>query len=82
MGCKGAVWLKRRIWCVVVGCKTWCKNSPTRYWSWGGRENVGTQLLVVIVTLLENHLAEVWLAGSSGSLSAKGANGLLLHVTQ
>jgi hypothetical protein len=47
----------------------------------GGRERVGVQLLAMIVTLLGEHSAEVWLARLLGPLSAKSANGLLLRVT-
>jgi hypothetical protein len=52
----------------VIGCER----------SW---ECEGTRLLAVIVISSGVQLAEVWSVGSSGSLSAKGANGLLLCVT-
>jgi hypothetical protein len=41
----------------------------------------GAWLLVVFVTSWEEQSVGVWLVGSSGSLLANGANGLLLHVT-
>jgi hypothetical protein len=41
----------------------------------------GAWLLVVLVPLLEEQSMGAWLVGSSGSLSANGANGLLLHIT-
>ncbi len=63
------------------GYKRWYEDNPAHYGLWGGRELVGVWLLVVIVTLLGEHLADVWLVGLSGLSSAKGANGLFLHVT-
>jgi hypothetical protein len=41
----------------------------------------GAWLLAVIVTSSEEQSVGVWLAGSSGSLSANGATGLYLCVT-
>jgi hypothetical protein len=40
----------------------------------------GAWLLVVIMTSGEEQSVGAWLAGSSGSSLANGANGLLLHV--
>jgi hypothetical protein len=47
----------------------------------GSWVRAGTWLLAVIATLSEEQSVGAWLAGSLGSLSANGANGLLLHVT-
>ncbi len=47
----------------------------------GGRGCVGMRLLVVIVILSGEPLAEVCLAGLLSLSSAKGAYGLLVHVT-
>jgi hypothetical protein len=42
----------------------------------------GACLLAVIVTSSTEQSVGAWTAGSLGSLSANGANGLLLHVTR
>jgi hypothetical protein len=44
-------------------------------------EHEGARLLAVIMTSLGDQSVEVWPAGLSGFSSAKGENGLLLHVT-
>jgi hypothetical protein len=39
-------------------------------------------MLAVIVTFLEEQSVGEWLVGFSGTSSANGTNGLLLHVTR
>jgi hypothetical protein len=48
----------------------------------GSWEHAVAWLLAVIVTLSVEQLVEAWLTGSSGSLSANGTKGLLLHATR
>ncbi len=47
----------------------------------GSWVQTGDWLMVVIVTSSEEQSVGAWSAGSLGSSSANGANGLLLHVT-
>jgi hypothetical protein len=47
-----------------------------------GSVRAGAWWLIVFMTLLEEQSAGAWSVGSSGSLSANGANGFLLCVTR
>jgi hypothetical protein len=88
MGGTGTAWPEQRIHCVIVKCRGQvdarhgARTIPRMMDCGRGSEHVGAWLLVLIVTLLGEHSIELWSVGLSGSLLAKGANELLLHVTR
>ncbi len=78
---------EQRIHGVTVGCGgcmgAICDAStiPRVVGSGWSCVHAGAWLLVVFMTSWEEQSVGSWLVGGSGSLSANGANGLLLHVT-
>jgi hypothetical protein len=88
MGGTGTAWLEQRICGVICECRGRVDarhGAMTILHMIGcgrGWEYLVAWLLAVIVSSLGKHSEEVSSAGLSGSLSAKGTNGLLFCVTR
>jgi hypothetical protein len=86
-GGTGMAWPEQRICGVAVECggrmgAGHCAPTVPRVVGCGeSRVHADAWLLVVIVTSSEEQSVGAWLAEFLGSLSANGANGLLLPVT-
>ncbi len=87
-GGTGMAWPEQRIRGVTVECGGrmgaghGASAIPRVIGCGGSWVCAGAWLLAVIVTFLEEQSVGAWLLGSSGSLLANDANGLLLCVTR